>query len=95
MEVDEEVSDVVTLTKVKLEVVLEAEDELGVAGEVGLVDRMRPGALREIKMKGKTTNSPIPLASVKYYKFSVLLKAGGCHHLYIFCFSTNLPFEIL
>ena len=33
MEVDEEVSDVVTLTKVKLEVVLEAEDELGVAGE--------------------------------------------------------------
>ena len=81
MEVDEEVSDVVTLTKVKLEVVLEAEDELGVAGEVGLVDRMRPGALREIKMKGKTTNSPIPLASVTYYKFSVLLKAGGCHHL--------------
>ena len=95
MEVDEEVSDVVTLTKVKLEVVLEAEDELGVAGEAGLVDRMRPGALREIKMKGKTTNSPIPLASVIYYKFSVLLKAGGCHHLYIFCFSTNLPFEIL
>ena len=81
MEVDEEVSDVVTLTKVKLEVVLEAEDELGVAGEAGLVDRMRPGALREIKMKGKTTNSPIPLASVIYYKFSVLLKAGGCHHL--------------
>ena len=81
MEVDEEVSDMVTLTKVKLEVVLEAEDELGVAGEVGLVDRMRPGALREIKMKGKTTNSPIPLASVIYYKFSVLLKAGGCHHL--------------
>ena len=81
MEVDEEVSDMVTLTKVKLEVVLEAEDELGVAGEAGLVDRMRPGALREIKMKGKTTNSPIPLASVIYYKFSVLLKAGGCHHL--------------
>ena len=81
MEVDEEVSDVVTLTKVKLEVVLEAEDELGVAGEAGLVDRVRPGALREIKMKGKTTNSPIPLASVIYYKFSVLLKAGGCHHL--------------
>ena len=50
---------------------------------------------REIKMKGKATNSPIPLASVKYYKFSVLLKAGGCHHLYIFCFGTNLPFEIL
>ena len=81
MEVDEEVSDMVTLTKVKLEVVLEAEDELGVAGEAGLVDRVRPGALREIKMKGKTTNSPIPLASVIYYKFSVLLKAGGCHHL--------------
>ena len=95
MEVDEEVSDVVTLTKVKLEVVLEAEDKLGVAGEVGLVDRVRPGALREIKMKGKATNSPIPLASVIYYKFSVLLKAGGCHHLYIFCFGTNLPFEIL
>ena len=67
MEVDEEVSDMVTLTKVK----------------------------REIEMKGKATNSPIPLASVIYYKFSVLLKAGGCHHLYIFCFGTNLPFEIL
>ena len=69
MEVDEEVSDVVTLTKVKLEVVLEAEDELGVAGEAGLVDRMRPGALREIKMKGKTTNSPIPLPQLYIINF--------------------------
>ena len=69
MEVDEEVSDVVTLTKVKLEVVLEAEDELGVAGEAGLVDRMRPGALREIKMKGKATNSPIPQLNIINFQF--------------------------
>ena len=75
---------VVRLTKFKLEVVLEVEPGAveegvpGAAGEAGVVDRVRPGTLRVIQMKGKANNSPILLTSVKHYKFSVLLKTVRC-----------------
>ena len=71
---------VVRPTKVKLEVEPGAVEEgvLGAAGEAGVVDRVRPGTLRVIQMKGKANNSPILLTSVKHYKFSVLLKTVRC-----------------